>query len=201
MMQRCIISRPLLMLLKVATLQAIADNTVDLVFRRWKAPRVTSGARLRTAVGELRVSAVDRVNMGSITDDEARRAGFASRRALLEDLRGREGHTYRITLTFAGPDERVALRRRSELTPNDRAAIAAKLERMDARSPDGPWTARILATIAARPATRAAELAGALGMERDLFKRRVRRLKELGLTTSLELGYELSPRGRAFTSP
>jgi hypothetical protein len=28
------------------------------------------------------------------------------------------------------------------------------------------------------------------------FKRRVRRLKELGLTESLEVGYRLSPRGR-----
>jgi hypothetical protein len=30
------------------------------------------------------------------------------------------------------------------------------------------------------------------------FKRDVRRLKELGLTESLEVGYRLSPRGRAF---
>jgi len=29
------------------------------------------------------------------------------------------------------------------------------------------------------------------------FKRRVRQLKELGLTESLEVGYRLSPRGRA----
>ena len=29
------------------------------------------------------------------------------------------------------------------------------------------------------------------------FKRDVRRLKELGLTESLEVGYRLSPRGRA----
>jgi hypothetical protein len=29
------------------------------------------------------------------------------------------------------------------------------------------------------------------------FKRRVRRLKEPGLTESLEVGYRLSPRGRA----
>ena len=30
------------------------------------------------------------------------------------------------------------------------------------------------------------------------FKRDVRKLKELGLTRSLEVGYELSPRGRAY---
>ena len=34
-----------------------------------------------------------------------------------------------------------------------------------------------------------------MGLERVVFKRRVRRLKELGLTESLEVGYRLSPRG------
>jgi ribosomal protein S19E (S16A) len=34
-------------------------------------------------------------------------------------------------------------------------------------------------------------------MEKLRFKARVRQLKELGLTESLEVGYRLSPRGRA----
>ena len=34
-------------------------------------------------------------------------------------------------------------------------------------------------------------------MERMPFKANVRKLKELGLTISLEVGYELSTRGRA----
>jgi ribosomal protein S19E (S16A) len=39
----------------------------------------------------------------------------------------------------------------------------------------------------------------ALQVDADVpsFKRRVRQLKELGLTESLEVGYRLSPRGRA----
>jgi hypothetical protein len=41
-------------------------------------------------------------------------------------------------------------------------------------------------------------LAEAAGQERLAFKTRVRRLKALGLTESLEVGYRLSPRGRAF---
>ena len=49
--------------------------------------------------------------------------------------------------------------------------------------------------IAERPATRAVELATALGRERTPFKTDVRKLKELGLTESLERGYRLSPRG------
>ena len=35
-------------------------------------------------------------------------------------------------------------------------------------------------------------------VERDQFKRRVRSLKEPGLTTSLPVGYRLSPRGPAY---
>ena len=35
-------------------------------------------------------------------------------------------------------------------------------------------------------------------MEKRPFKQRVRRLKELGLTESLEVGYRMSPRGKAY---
>ena len=65
-----------------------------------------------------------------------------------------------------------------------------------ASSAHGPWTRATLAVIAANPACRAADLAAALGRERDDWKRDVRKLKELGLTISLEVGYELSPRGQ-----
>ena len=41
-------------------------------------------------------------------------------------------------------------------------------------------------------------LAELLGRERPALKTDVRKLKRLGLTESLEVGYELSPRGRAF---
>ena len=46
------------------------------------------------------------------------------------------------------------------------------------------------------PSKRAADLAASLGMEKDRFKPRVRGLKELGLTQSLEVGYRITPRGR-----
>ncbi len=41
-------------------------------------------------------------------------------------------------------------------------------------------------------------IAGALGWIRADFKQHVRRLKELGLTISLDVGYRLSPRGAAY---
>ncbi len=62
---------------------------------------------------------------------------------------------------------------------------------------DGPWTIATLRLIGDRPGVRAAELAAAAGRERLPFKADVRKLKELGLTESLEVGYRLSPRGRA----
>ncbi len=40
--------------------------------------------------------------------------------------------------------------------------------------------------------------AGELGRERLPFKADVRKLKRLGLTESLDVGYRLSPRGRAY---
>jgi hypothetical protein len=43
---------------------------------------------------------------------------------------------------------------------------------------------------------RAADLAASVGREKHPFKVDVRKLKELGLTESLERGYRLSPRGR-----
>jgi hypothetical protein len=42
------------------------------------------------------------------------------------------------------------------------------------------------------------ELAADAGLERRAYKLRVRRLKALGLTESLERGYRLSPRGQAY---
>ena len=55
----------------------------------------------------------------------------------------------------------------------------------------------MLDIIARRPAVVSTELAGELGRERADFKLDVRKLKKLGLTHSLDVGYELSPRGRA----
>ena len=49
--------------------------------------------------------------------------------------------------------------------------------------------------IADRPAVRAPDLAESFGRETAAFKRDIRKLKELGLTESLDVGYRLSPRG------
>ena len=61
-----------------------------------------------------------------------------------------------------------------------------------------PWTRQYLTMIAADEAVRAPDLAARVGLDTPRFKRRVRQLKGLGLTISLDVGYRISPRGRAF---
>jgi hypothetical protein len=72
----------------------------------------------------------------------------------------------------------------------------ARLRRIDS-SADTPWTASYLRLIAGQPAIVARVLAARAGAELIVFKRRVRQLKGLGLTESLEVGYRISLRGEA----
>ena len=58
--------------------------------------------------------------------------------------------------------------------------------------------ARRCALIAKHPRIAASKLAAKLERETLPFKVDVRKLKKLGLTQSFEVGYELSPRGRAY---
>jgi hypothetical protein len=103
-----------------------------------------------------------------------------------------------MEVSLAGPDPRLALRAQEELSAEERSAVEARLDRWDAARAEGPWTREVLRLIAERPGERAPDLAASLGRETLPFKRDVRKLKELGLTCSLAVGYELSPRGRAY---
>jgi hypothetical protein len=185
------------MLFRQETLRGIEAGEVTLAFRRWRRPTVTAGGTLRTPAGVLAIESVEPVEEHSITEADARRAGAADRAELIARLRP-AGTLYRIEFRRAGPDPRIALRERAKLNEEERAAIDARLARLDAASRHGPWTAKVLELIARRPATRAPELAAELGRETAPFKADVRKLKELGLTESLERGYRLSPRGRAY---
>ena len=188
------------MLFRQDVLRRIAEGDVTLAFRRWRRPTVKAGGTLRTRVGVLAIDSVEPVDENQVTDAEARRAGAADREALLAGLRT-EGRLYRVGLRLAGPDPRIALRERSDISPGERAEIDARLARLDAASRHGPWTAAVLELIAEQPGTRAPDLAASFGRETAPFKTDVRKLKELGLTESLLVGYRLSPRGRAYLSP
>ena len=189
------------MLFKRHALDGLADGTITVAFRRWARPRVRAGGQLRTAVGVLAVDTVDEMDFADITEDDARRAGFASLSDLLDDLATqREGRVFRIALHVAGPDPRAELRGRDALTDDELAELERRLARLDAASRHGAWTLAVLRLIRDRPEVRAGDLAPTRGQEKLAFKRDVRKLKELGLTESLEIGYRLSARGRTVLS-
>ena len=186
------------MLISPATAAGIADGSVTLAFRRWDRPRMRPGSTQRTTAGVVLIETVDEIDPDALTEDDARRAGVRSLAELRRLIDRRDGaHVYRMRVSLAGADPRVALRERAELSEEERQEIDERLDRWDADR-DEPWTRELLRLIAARPGVRAPDLAASLGRETLPFKRDVRKLKELGLTVSLAVGYEISHRGRAY---
>ena len=178
----------------------IADGSVTVTFRRWKRPQVVAGRRYRTPGGIVEVEGVSTVDPARITTRDARRAGYDSSAALVGDLRGDASlPVTRVDFHVVDePDPRATLAATTALTTDEIAEIGRRLTRLDAASTHGPWTRATLDAIAASPATRAGDLAAAFGRETAPFKDDVRKLKNLGLTLSLAVGYRLSPRGEAY---
>ncbi|CAA0096831.1 Uncharacterised protein [Mycolicibacterium vanbaalenii] len=186
------------MLLNRATAQGIADGRVTVVLRRWDAPRVKPGGTQRTPVGTIRIDRVTEYPASyRVSTAQAHAAGYPDAKAAQAELdRRRAAHTYVIDVSYLAPDERPGLAAAETLSEDDVAQIAARLDRWDAAT--DPWTRGYLELIGANEARRAPDLAADLGVDVPRFKRRVRQLKSLGLTISLDVGYRLSPRGRAF---
>ena len=154
----------------------IIDGAVNLAFRRWSSPRVKMGGRYR-----LDPEGVVEINRGSS-----------------EPLKG-DDTVYRVSFHYyREPDPRRQLSCDAEISPEELDWLSMRPSRMDSRSRHGPWTEETLTLIARRPRVAASKLATDMGRDTSSFKANVRKLKNLGLTTSHEVGYELSPRGRAF---
>ncbi|MGN7135054.1 ASCH domain-containing protein [Rhodococcoides corynebacterioides] len=183
------------MLIRRAVAEAIAAGTVRVQYRRWSTRRVKVGTWIHTPVGVIVVDAITEVDPASLTDDDARAAGETSVAQLRKGFRGADGDpVWRIEVSYGGEDPRIALREDDALTDDELASLRAKVDAMDARA-DSPWAWKTLELIRDHPAVLAADLGARLGLGRDVFKPRVRRLKALGLTESLRVGYRLSPRG------
>lgn len=184
----------------------IVDGTVTLTFRKWDKPKVKPGGRYRChPIGVLRVDAAERVKLGAVSVADAKSAGFADRAELVAYL-GRFGaddatEVTKVRFAYEGDGDRSELALDDALTPADRATLAKKLAAMDERSEAGPWTARAFALIDEHPRVAASKLAKQIGWETAPFKANIVKLKKLGLTMSFEVGYEISPRGRAFLRP
>jgi hypothetical protein len=186
--------------------EGILSGAIDRTFRLWPTARVKAGARYRChPIGVLEVDSVDRMHVGEIGEEDARKAGFSSRSELLEFLAqmakqplSESVELFLIRFHHGGDGDRVSLALETHLSNEDIRATEEKLAKLDQRSSYGPWTRETLALIEQNPRIAASKLAQQLGRDTKPFKADVVKLKKLGLTQSFEVGYEISPRGRAF---
>ena len=184
----------------------IAAGEVTLTFRRWRSPQARVGGRYRVGGGVVEVEEVRKIAPEELTASDARAAGHdspAEALAEIERQRRREADPdaplYRVAFRYAGAhvDPRTRLAADDALGSDELDRLIERLGKMDARSRRGAWTRATLEAIAAQPGQRAGDLAAAVGCETARYKADVRKLKALGLTISLEVGYQLSPRGEA----
>ncbi|WP_328523355.1 hypothetical protein [Kribbella sp. NBC_00359] len=179
----------------------VANGKITVAYRRWAEARVVEGRIYRTNAGRIEIDSVRTVNPDLIadTDAEVEAADRRNAKDVRRRLRGEESHpTFLIRFHLVeGPDPREELAAQADLSADDLAELTARLTRFD-EGHQGPWTTETLRLIQSKPATRAADLAASLNRETAPFKLDVRKLKNLGLTYSLETGYELSPRGTAY---
>ena len=185
--------------------EAIARGEVTMTFRRWRRPQAREGGRYRIGQYVIEVTSVKHIKPSEISIQDARAAGHESPDAALEAILHNQRKSgdetaplYRVEFRCLGKqaDPRSLLAADSDISADELAALTQRLARMDARARQGPWTQASLEAISAAPGRRAAELAAEQGRETAKFKADIRKLKALGLTISLEVGYELSPRGR-----
>ncbi|MEO3825787.1 hypothetical protein [Actinomadura sp. B10D3] len=187
------------MLFRREVLEGIAGGRIDRVFRVWAKPPVRAGSTQRTWAGIIVIDSVTAVTPEEITEEDARRSGFKNRAALLTALSKstKQGGYHRVMLHLGGPDPRAELAADDDLTDQELADIKSALDTIDNRGRRGPWTREVLGLIEEHPGLRAQDLAERLDRDKLPLKADVRRLKDLGLTESLETGYRLSPRGKA----
>ena len=191
---------------RVRDQERIASGKLTLSFRRWRSPQARPGGRYRVGGGSVEVDEVREIAPSEITTADARAAGYASANEVLAAIERQrrsgsdpDAPLYRVAFHYAGAhvDPRKRLAADDALGGDELNDLIGRLGKMDERSQRGAWTRATLEAIAAQPGRRAGDLAAAQGCETPRYKTDVRKLKALGLTISLEVGYQLSPRGEA----
>ena len=157
---------------------AVADGSLTVTYRAWKRPQVKVGGRYRVGAATVEVTALDRVPAATVPDAHRKWVGDADA-------------VWRVDFHRVEPVVETTL---------CLDEIAARLDRLDRASTHGPWTRTALALIRDHPGVVSTELAARVDRERFAFKADVRKLKALGLTESLDIGYRLSPLGEAFVA-
>ncbi len=65
------------MLIKRDILERIRSGEITLQFRRWRRRTVRQNGTLRTRLGLMRIGTITRIAASDVTEEDARRAGFA----------------------------------------------------------------------------------------------------------------------------
>jgi len=186
------------MLFKTRFHEGIRSGEIRCTVRIWQRPHVKVGGRYALGTGALVVDRIHETRLDDITPALARRCGFNSLVDLLKTAKHGAGErVFVIDFHYDGKASARPKPATDAVSVEELVNLAQRLDAMDRRAKNGAWTQATLRAIEARPGVLAAKLARALGRPRDEFKRDVRKLKNLGLTFSLEVGYRLTPKGEA----
>ena len=186
------------MLFKRRFHEGIRTGRIRCTVRIWQRPHVKVGGRYALATGAVVVDRIDETRLDDITPALARRCGFTSLVDLLKTAKHGAGErVFVIDFHYDGKGTARPNPATRVVAVEELVKLAQRLDAMDRRAKNGAWTQATLRAIEARPGILAAKLASALGRPRDEFKRDVRKLKNLGLTFSLDVGYRLTPKGEA----
>lgn len=187
------------MLFKDVHLRGIKSGKIKLAFRNWQKASVKIGSLLHTAIGLIEIQDIEVVQDSDITDKDARNAGFADKKGLLRSLENKDtGKIFKISVSYHSADPRINLREQTELSEQEFEDLKKKLRRLDNYSRQGHWTEKILLTIKDNPNLHAIGIAKLTGFDKEWLKLNIRKLKNMGLTISHNIGYEISPLGEQF---
>ena len=175
----------------------VAAGEITVTWRLWKYSHVKAGGDYSAGFGFVHIDDVSLVPAGEVTDTDAIEARCYDRDALIDLVSSHTGAT--VT------PETILYRVRFHWLPVAPAKpefgleeISKRLQRLDGASRRGPWTLSSLRAIEDNPGVRARILASDAGYGTQDFKLNLRKLKALGLTISLEIGYELSELGQRY---
>ncbi|HMO63212.1 MAG TPA: hypothetical protein PKC39_13550 [Ferruginibacter sp.] len=187
------------MLFKQVHLNGIKHGEITLAFRKWQKPAVKNGTLLHTSIGLLKVSRIEAVKECNIVEKDAIDAGFKNKEQLMKSLSANTAGTiFKIHVAYFSEDPRIELREQTKVSTLQAAELKAALERLDRYSKQGNWTMKVLHSIEENPNLHAIGIAQLTGFEKEWLKINIRKLKNLGLTISHTVGYELSPKGKVF---
>ena len=174
--------------------EAIARGQLTLTFRNWQRPQVKVGGQYNIPPhGAIEVTSLSQLPFSDVTSKQAQAAGFSSCADLQKTLGvSLSSLVWRVEFEYLGSNA-VNQAPTDVLSADELAACAQKLAGYDKSY---RWTQLTLQLIDQTPGTRAADLAHQVGLDVVVFKRNVRKLKALGLTESLEVGYRLTARGQ-----